>query len=645
MVSKSKIGGSISGAVGYVTSGVVGLNLDEEEAVRRGLDGRRRVTIVETQNTFHESVEKATREMETTAALRERTKKEAYHLIVAYHREEEISDEEMVSDARETLRRRGLGEHQAVHAVHRDRQHPHVHVVVNRVHPSGERTWNPDHDYYRNMEVLREIERERGRISPREARQRGEDRGARPRLPSWKQKKFKAELLEKGQGEAEVPFALKVRAQAEDAFADSETWRELQGRLAQRGLQVRRKGRGGVVTDGQGREEAQLSSVSQKWSFPKLDDRFADQFQALEQIQNQVDTRHEQSDGQREKHGRARSQREGSQGGTQQGEPSAGSRREIREPSRGGGSRFGKRGDEGESQGSHVGTGEGSSGIEENPVERHQQVRGDAQQNPGDVEQDHGDDGQGGTAEGPRRDQADEEEDRTLHDGGGHNRVTGEPTESLDEDSQPEIEALEQEDERTRENHAQRDEGDRARRVGKPEDSVGDDGERRDWGSGGSSDDSRTDSSGRGGATPGSADDRDRDQAGQAGQVPRPPEAGDDRRGVDSVPNPLKESEASDAAGRPGMTEVERLTRDERAVWERLADGRKERAAREFEALEPSQQEQMVRKLDLYDRQDLREGYEQAIERDESRGKSRAESEQSESQTRSRTRSRGGISR
>lgn len=639
MIAKSNIGSSISGAVEYITTEKESRDsrLDEKEAKRRGLDGER-VAAVDTQNLFHERTEKAAREMETTASMRERLQKNAYHLMVNYHRAEEVTDEDIIGDAKEVLRRRGLGEHQAIMAVHRDRQHPHVHVVVNRVHPTGDHTWNPDHDYFRNMKVLRQIERERGRISPRQARQRREEKGTPPpRLPSWKQKKFKAEILKSGRSEAEVPFALAVRERAGEAFGESETWRELQRRLARRGLQIQRREGGAVVTDGQGRE-AQLSSVSQGWSYPSLDDRFPDQFQTLEQIQqtqNQTHKHHEQSDGGRSEHGR---------GGGREGKASAGARKEGRKSSREGGGRperdansAGNRSVEGGHRGNHV----GGRGKIPDPQGRlaqgDQHGRGDAQQNPGETER-------GGPAEGSRSDQATEKEDRTLPVGGGQNGAAGEPPESGNGESQSRIEAPDQENERPRESYEKRGESNRAERVGTQEPPVDSARKCRDRGSHGSANADGPDLDRDTGDPTGDADDGGRDPAGEAREIPGPTGTADDRNRVESVPESLEEGGGSKAETRPGLTEVNRLTGEELAVWDHLANGQKEPAARAFDELEASRQEKMAGKLDIYDRQDLREGYEQAIERDEIFGESREGPEQPESQPRSRNRGRGEIS-
>lgn len=253
MIADSQTGTRFSGSVSYIT---------ESEGV----------TQVETRNIFHEEDPKeAAREMQITAGLRERVEKPAYSISIGYHPEEEISDQEMIEDMEELLERRGLGEHQAVLATHRDKPHPHVHATVNRVHPSGEELWRDSFERLKIMDTLREIEQERGRISPRDAvsEEESEQRG---RIADWKLRRFDRT--------GEVPFGQEVRAQAGDAFAEAETWEELQADLAAQGLHVEEKGSGGIVTDGQ--EEAPLSEVARAWSFGKLDDRFPDEFRPHE---------------------------------------------------------------------------------------------------------------------------------------------------------------------------------------------------------------------------------------------------------------------------------------------------------------------------------------------------------------------------
>ena len=258
MIADSQTGTKFSSSVGYIT--------DEGRA-----------TEVKTRNVFNEDDPKqAAREMQITADLRERVEKPVYSLSIGYHPEEEISDEEMLEDMEELLERRGLGEHQAVLATHRDKPHPHVHATVNRVHPQSRELWRDSFDRLKNMDTLREIEQERGRISPRDvvSEEESEQRG---RVADWKLRRFERT--------GDLPFGQEVQAQAGDAFAEAETWEDLQSSLASHGLHVEEKGSGGVVTDGS--EEAPLSEVARSWSFNKLQEQFPDQFRDYERSQRE----------------------------------------------------------------------------------------------------------------------------------------------------------------------------------------------------------------------------------------------------------------------------------------------------------------------------------------------------------------------
>lgn len=253
MIADSQTGTRFSSSVGYIT----------EEG---------RATEVKTRNVFHkEDPKQAAREMQITADLRERVEKPVYSISIGYHPDEEVTDEEMLEDMEEFLGRRGLGEHQAVLATHRDKPHPHVHATVNRVNPRTKELWRDSFDRLKNMETLRELEQERGRISPEDVTGE-EEREQRGRIADWKLRRFERT--------GEVPFGQEVQAQAGDVFAEAETWKELQTELATQGLHVERKGSGGIVTDGE--EAAPLSEVARAWSFGKLEDRFPDEYRPHE---------------------------------------------------------------------------------------------------------------------------------------------------------------------------------------------------------------------------------------------------------------------------------------------------------------------------------------------------------------------------
>ena len=95
--------------------------------------------------------------MEATAQLSARTRKAAYHLMVAWHERERPTPELMQEVARQTLQLAGLGEHQALVMGHSDKPHPHLHILLNRVHPVTGRAWKTSHDFAAFDRIMRQL--------------------------------------------------------------------------------------------------------------------------------------------------------------------------------------------------------------------------------------------------------------------------------------------------------------------------------------------------------------------------------------------------------------------------------------------------------------------------------------------------------
>lgn len=66
----------------------------------------------------------------------------------------------MVQVADRLVRDLRLQEHQALIMAHGDTRHPHLHLMINRVHPETFRAWDPKHDYAQIEHSIREQERE-----------------------------------------------------------------------------------------------------------------------------------------------------------------------------------------------------------------------------------------------------------------------------------------------------------------------------------------------------------------------------------------------------------------------------------------------------------------------------------------------------
>src|SRR6266513_4386755 len=100
--------------------------------------------------------------MQATADDNPRVEVPVYHLTINFDPNDSVRPAEMQAVADRVLRDLGLAEHQALMVAHQDRAHPHVHVMVNRVHPETGRAWDRWQDQPRIQRTLRMLERELG---------------------------------------------------------------------------------------------------------------------------------------------------------------------------------------------------------------------------------------------------------------------------------------------------------------------------------------------------------------------------------------------------------------------------------------------------------------------------------------------------
>jgi hypothetical protein len=100
--------------------------------------------------------------MRATAEQSDRVTRPVHHLALSFDPGDSVDRATMERVADDVLRRLGLDEYQVVMVAHCDREHQHVHLLVNRVHPETGRAWERSHDYRIIQQVLREEERALG---------------------------------------------------------------------------------------------------------------------------------------------------------------------------------------------------------------------------------------------------------------------------------------------------------------------------------------------------------------------------------------------------------------------------------------------------------------------------------------------------
>ena len=90
--------------------------------------------------------------------------KPVYSYSLAWHPSEAPTKAEQVEAARDTLRVLGLDQHQALIVAHTDKDHSHVHVIVNRVHPDQGRTASMSNDRVKLSQWAQSYEEGRGQV-------------------------------------------------------------------------------------------------------------------------------------------------------------------------------------------------------------------------------------------------------------------------------------------------------------------------------------------------------------------------------------------------------------------------------------------------------------------------------------------------
>jgi len=142
----------------------------------KGANTNERVAFVEIVNLPTNDPKRAVAHMIDTATHSEQLKREAglkggrklekpvYSYSIAWHPSEKPTKEEQLAAAKETLEVLGLQDHQAMIVAHNDTDHPHVHVIVNRVHPETGRAAVMSNDQLKLSKWAEEYERKQGRI-------------------------------------------------------------------------------------------------------------------------------------------------------------------------------------------------------------------------------------------------------------------------------------------------------------------------------------------------------------------------------------------------------------------------------------------------------------------------------------------------
>jgi relaxase-like protein len=209
-------------------------------------DTAHRVAWTHTLNCAHDHVPSAVHEMYSTALEAELLKQEAgirqggrtlekpvKHFSLNWHPSQEPTREEMLATAQSFLKHMGWQEHQAILFAHDDKEHCHLHCMLNVVHPETGLKLDDGLEKRRMAQWALAYEREQGRIFCEQRLMEPEDRVPSPTRAEWLALK-EAERQHQQAEEARRAYDPDYLAREENRrVIEGEEWKILKGHQRQ----------------------------------------------------------------------------------------------------------------------------------------------------------------------------------------------------------------------------------------------------------------------------------------------------------------------------------------------------------------------------------------------------------------------------
>jgi hypothetical protein len=220
-----------------------------------------RVTFVKARNLCTDNPDLAARIMAATAKLSVRVVRPVYHFIISWHSDERPDEATMRIVADTTLRDVGLAEHQAMIVGHGDTANPHLHVMVNRVHPDTGVAWSTSHDYRRIERSMRRQSESHGfRVVPGRHNEPGTAR-AKPRQASDGEHQLLRKHKKTPLPQWPLAETREMGKRLQPQLAAAKSWAEFETEVADFGGELFAKGQGLIITDPDRSGYAKLSSL------------------------------------------------------------------------------------------------------------------------------------------------------------------------------------------------------------------------------------------------------------------------------------------------------------------------------------------------------------------------------------------------
>ena len=240
MIGKIRKGSRFKGCVNYVL-------------------GKEQAALLHAEGILAESNRDIIRSFILQAGMNPDLKKPVGHIALSYSPVDapKLTDGKMVQLAQEYMREMKITDTQYIIVRHQDREHPHVHIVFNRIDNNG-KTISDRNDMYRNEQVCKKLKAKHGLYFAK-----GKEHVKQHRLREPDKSKY------------EIYNAVK------DEIGKSRNWQQLQTRLAEKGIGIHFKYRGQTgevqgISFSKGEYTFKGSEIDRSFSFSKLDRYFGD---------------------------------------------------------------------------------------------------------------------------------------------------------------------------------------------------------------------------------------------------------------------------------------------------------------------------------------------------------------------------------
>ena len=224
-----------------------------------------RLGAVNITHCYGDEVEDAVFEILNTQLKNQRALSDkTYHLIVSFRAGEEPNPETLKAIEEEICAGLGFKDHQRVSAVHCDTDNLHVHIAINKVHPSKHTIHNPFHDYKTLAKLCAKLEQQYGLEVDNHSTQKNHTAG-------------RAMDMEAHAGiESLMSW---IQQNALDHIKQAKTWEQLHSALYENGLSIKPRGNGLAISTLDGEFGVKASSVARELAKGRLEQRLGE-FQA-----------------------------------------------------------------------------------------------------------------------------------------------------------------------------------------------------------------------------------------------------------------------------------------------------------------------------------------------------------------------------